>query len=289
MSDENIITTPAADAPTSIINDDGSFVENWYEKYGEENIAHLSRYKTFDDLVNSTVATKKKFGKDPNSLIEIPTEHSSDEVKAAFRKAKGAPDSIDAYEYKLSDEMAVKLGPVDDAKMAAFKEFAHKQEWSPKQFKDALDFYHSNLAADIDTNEAEFNKQRSAAAEAGKAELRKRDGWRTEEEYKAKVQRAQSVMEKYGGIDAVADLNLQNSPEMLIFLDNIAESMSEDTLKGLKGSTVAAVANVKIKISENRSKMNDIMKKDPVNYRNDPEFRELDKSNTELYKQYPTK
>ncbi|MHC4121938.1 MAG: hypothetical protein ACYSSI_00060 [Planctomycetota bacterium] len=273
--------TQTMDAPVSAVNADGSFVENWHDKFGEENKAHLSRYKTFDDLVNSHVATKKKFGKNPDSLIEIPTEHSSDKVKAAWKKAKGTPDSIDAYEYTLSDEMAVKLGPIDDKKMSAFKEFAHKQEWSPQQFKDALDFYHTNIASEIDAFGELTTKQTAEAAEKARTELKQL--WLGE--YDTKVQRAQSVMEKYGGVDAVAEANLQNSPKMIKFLDNIAESMSEDTLKGLDASSTVTTANIKTQIAEIRTQMDKIIKENPSNFKGNVEFRDLQKRKTELYKQ----
>ena len=287
MPEDNGTQTATVETPQSVVKEDGSFTENWHEKYGKDNEAHLSRYKTFDSLVNSHIDTKKKFGKDPNTLVEIPTEHSSDEVRTAWSKARGRPDTNDLYEYALSDEMAIKLGPVNDKKMAAFREFAHKQDWNQKEFKEALDFYHANISDDIDAFDISYKEEKAADATACKTELRKKEGWRSEEEFNSKVQRAQSVMEKYGGVDVVADLNLENEPKLLVFLDNIAESMSEDTLKGLAPSSGTTKANIKTRIAENREQMDTIMKKDKVNYRNNPKFRELDKRNIELYKQMP--
>lgn len=281
-------TTQTATESTSPVKTDGSFVENWNDKYGEENKAHLSRYKNFDEFVTSHVSQRKKFSKDPSTLVEIPNEHSSDDVRAAFRKASGVPETVDGYEYTLSDELAVKLGPLDDTKMTAFREFANKQGWNPTQFKDALDFYHNNTAADIDAAGISLNEQNAATAAASKAELMKQSGWQTEVEYQNKVQRVQSVMEKYGGVDAVAELNLQNSPTLIKFLDNIAESMSEDTLKGLKGSPGVTKDNLKSQITDIRSQMDVIMKENPSNYKGNDKFRDLQRRKTELYKQYPS-
>ena len=273
----------AGDAPVSPVNADGSFVDNWSTKYGEENQAHLSRYKDFDSIVNSHIDTKRKLGKDASSLAEIPTDESSDDIKAAWSKALGRPDTNDLYEYKLSDEHATKLGPLSDTKMAAFREFAHGQNWSQNQFKAALDFYHTNIASDIDTADISFKETLEADIAAGKKELKAEwlDG------YDDRVLRAQAVMRKYGGDDAVAKFAAQNDPVMLKFLDNIAESMSEDTLKGLKGSGGVTKDGLRARIAENRSQMSAIMKANPVNYKGDPKFRELDKSNIELYKQMP--
>ncbi len=273
--------------PVSVVNADGSFAEKWSEKYGEDNQAHLSRYKDFDSLVNSHIATKKKFGKNPDTLVEIPTDTSSDEVKAAFRKARGVPDSTDAYEYKMSDEMALKLGPLDDTKMTAFRDFAHKQEWSPKQFADALDFYHTNIASDIDAGNISFNEQKAAAGDACKAELRKQTGWQTEEEFKRKQDMANSIIRKYGGEDAVASFNAENSPQMVKFLNNVAESFSEAQMKSLAGTPTSTSGDIKAKVAEIREQMDKIVAANPVNFKINAQYKELEERKHHLYKQMP--
>lgn len=277
MSEEQT-TEQATTEPTSPVNADGSYVENWYDKFGEENKAHLSRYKTHDDLVNSHIATKKKFGKNPDALVEIPTENSSDEVKAAWAKAHNVPET---YEYKLSDEMAVKLGPLDEKKMAALREFGKSKNWSQADFKDVLNFYHNSMSEDIDAFGQQTTKEAAEAAEKGKAELKKL--WLSD--YDAKVQRAQQVMEKYGGVDAVAEANLQNSPTMIKFLDNIAESMSEDTLKGLGPPTGPTAANINSQINDIRTQMDVITKENPVNFKSNAKYKELVERKRKLYKQ----
>lgn len=283
MAEENTTTTQTTEAPTSVVNADGSFVENWHDKYGEENKATLSRFNNFDDFVNSHIATKKKFGKNPDSLIEIPTEHSSDEVKAAFRKANGLPDN-DAYEYTLSDELAVKLGPLKDDRMAKIRKFAFEElELSPAKFTKLLDFYHNDLSGEIDSFGEQTTAQTAEAAEKAKTELKQL--WLGD--YDTKVQRAQSVMEKYGGVDAIAELNLQNSPTLIKFLDNIAGSMSEDTLKGLSAASATTTANIKTQIAEIRTRMDKIIKDNPSNFKGNVEFKDLIKRKTELYKQMP--
>jgi hypothetical protein len=280
MSEEQ---TPEQTAePVSIVNADGSYVENWFEKYGEENKKHLSRYKTHDDLVNSHINTKKKFGKNPDTLVEIPTERSSDEVKAAWAKAHNVPET---YEYTLSDELAVKLGPLNEKKMAALREFGKSKNWSQADFKDVLDFYHNSVSEDIDALGLQTTEQMAKAAEEGKAELRNTDGWRSEAEYNAKVQRCQSLVDKHNGRETISEANLQNSPKMLMFLDSIAESMSEDTLKGLGPSSPINVANINSQIIDIRSQMDVIMKENPANFKNNAKYKELIQRKKELYKQ----
>jgi len=271
--------------PTSPVNPDGTFVDNWYGKYGKENEAHLSRYKNFDEVVKSHISQRKKFSKDPDTLVEIPTEHSSDEVRAAWSKARGRPDTNDLYEYTLSDEYAVKLGPLDDKKMAAFREFAYKHNWSQKEFKEALDLYHANTVSDIDAFDISYNEKKATEAAAGKAELMTKEGWHTEEEYKSKVLRANSVMNKYGGVEAVAEFNAENSPKMTMFLNNIADAMSEDTLKGLGSSTGITAANIETQIAEIYEEINKIMKENPANFKGNIKYKDLIKRKHELNKQ----
>ena len=270
----------------SVVNADGSFTENWSEKYGADNQAHLSRYKDFDSLVNSTISTKKKFGKNPDSLVEIPSETSSDDVRAAFRKAKGVPDNLDAYEYKLSDEMAIKLGPLQDDKMSAIRKFAQEElELSPGKFTKLLDFYHQSTSDDIDAFGISNNEQLQKAQEEGKAQLRTLPGWQSEQEYTDKVRIAQSVMEKYDLVGAIDELALQNSPKLLVGLNNIADSMSEDTLKGLGGPSSTNVSNIQSQIAELRNQQNTIRQKSPVNFKSDPKFKDIEGRLKVLYQQ----
>ena len=267
-----------------IVSTDGSFVENWSEKYGEENLAHLSRYKDFDSLVNSHIATKKKLGKNPDTLVEIPTDDSSDEVKAAWAKASGVPDDIKDYEYNLSDELAVKLGSLDEKKMTAAREFAHKElGLSPAKFTKLLDFYHNNIAADLDAADVSFTEQKNAKIAENKAELKKE--WR--DSYDDKVQMANAIIRKYGGEDAVAEINAENSPLMAKFLNKIADAMSEDTLKGLKSTSVTTATNIKSRINDIRVQMDKIEKENPANFKGNIKYRELKIQKRELYKQMP--
>ncbi len=280
-------TTQTA-APTSVVNADGSFADNWSDKYGEDSKATLLRFNNFDDLVNSHISLRSKYGKNPDAMVEVPTETSSDEVKTAFNKARGTPESFDKYEYALSDEMAIKLGPIEDDRMNKFKEFAHnKLHLNQGEFKEALDFYHNMLSDDIGTADADFTKQQTEDAVTAKAELRKNPGYQSEEEYAAKVQIAQSVMEKYDLVEIIAEANLQNSAKLIERLNRIADSMSEDTLKGLKGSTVISAANIDTQITELRGHQSKIRKENPVNFKSDPAFKDLEGRLKELYQKRP--
>ena len=268
----------------SFVNNEGAFSENWADRFDEGDRATLSRYKNVDDLAKSLVSTKKKFGKNPDTLIEVPSDTSSDETKAAWRKANNVPESVEEYAYEYSDELAAKLGPMDDKKMADIKEFAFKElELTPSKFQKMMDFYHTTTASDLDAFDVSNSEKIAEDAETSKAELKKE--WLGD--YDNRVLRANAVLRKYGGEDAVASFNAQNSPAMAKFLDNIAQTMSEDTLKGTQMSNQVTATGLKSQINDVRLEMDKIAKENPVNYKATAKYKELTTRKHDLYKKMP--
>jgi len=281
------IVAPAPEptaAPTSVVNTDGSFAENWSEKYGDDNKEYLSRYKDLDSLVNSNISARKKMSKNPDSLVEIPNETSSDEVKIAWAKAHGVPETDDAYKYEMSEELSTKLGPVSEENMTAAKEFAKSKNWSPNDFQEAIDFYHSMMSNNLERGSAILEEKQLEMQESGRAELKKE--WLAD--YDNRVLRANSVLRKYGGEDAVLEFNAQDSPKMAKFLDNIAGAMSEDTLTGFSASSAPTASGLKSKIADIRQSMSKIMEENPSNYKGNDKFKALQAEKTELYKKFPS-
>ena len=183
--------------------------------------------------------------------------------------------------------MAVKLGALDEDRMSKLRDFAKSKNWSPSDFKDILDFYHSDLSEGIDSFGEVDNERRAAAGIAAKEELRKIPGWQTEAEYTDKVRIAQSVMEKYELIDSVEELNLQNSPKLVVGLNKIADSMSEDTLKGLGAPSGDTLDNINTQIADLRNQQNVIRQAAPVNFKSDAKFKDIEKRLKGLYQKKP--
>jgi len=271
---------------TGFVNSDGTFVDGWTDREQfKDNADTLVRFGNVSDLAHSYMDLRKKTSKNPDSLVEIPNANSSDEIKAAWRKANDVPDTTDDYKYELSPELAAKLGPLDDKKIADVKEFAHKElELSPAKFQKLLDFYHTVVANEIDVVSTTLAEQQTRAKEESIAELKKE--WLSS--YDDKVARANAVMRKYGGDKAVAEFNAENSPAMAKFLDNIAEAMSEDTLKGLKGNSSVTRDGLKSQIAEIRSQMDVIQKEYPATYKGNAKFKDLQEQKRSLYKQFPS-
>lgn len=264
------------------VGSDGVFTDNWTDDEAfKENADTLSRFKDVKSLANSYMDIRKKVGKNPDTLVEIPRDDSSDEVKAAWRKAGGVPESLDGYEYTMPDEIGVKL-EIDDNKMASFKEFAFKElELSPGKFVKLMDYYHKAQVSDIDSFDTSFNEKLKEDQEKATVELKKL--WLGD--YDNKVLRANAILRKYGGEDAVASFSAQNSPLMAQFLEKIAESMSEIQLKGLTGQTVPTTGDITTKINDIRTEMDKITKENPVNFKANSKYKELLERKRELYKQ----
>ncbi len=280
------------------VGSDGVFTENWTARDEFKDNAAMLNYKSVTDLANGVVATKKKLGKNPDTLVEIPSETSGDDVKTAWSKAHGRPDTQDLYEYTLSDDHAIKLEPLDDTKMAAFREFGHKKNWSQKDFKDVLDFYHDNMVGDIDTFNTSFEEQKTAAKEKGMAILK--GIWL--EGTDDRIAGALEHLQKYAEIEVKgADgemvnplemlLNespeLKNSPWFTMILDTMKQKMGEATRKGGEGSGALSLEGINSQIAGIRAQQSAIKEKNPVNFKGDPEFKRLEDSLKVLYQKKP--
>ncbi len=265
------------------VGSDGVFTDNWTDGESfKENADTLKRFKDVKSLANSYMDVRKKVGRNPDTLVEIPSDTSSDEVKAAWRKAGGVPETVEDYKYEYSDEFRTVLGDMDENKMTAIREFAHKElELSPAKFQKLLDFYHKTVVSDISTADISFTEQQKEAQEKSTAELKKL--WLGD--YDNKVLRANAILRKYGGEEAVASLNAQNSPLMAQFLEKIAESMSETQLKGLTGPASSTSGDLKTRIADVREQMDKIVADNPVNFKINAKYKELVERKTDLYKQ----
>ena len=245
---------------TSIVNVDGSFIDNWSDKYPETDRPTLSRFKKFDDLVTSHMSMRKKFGKNPDSLVEIPNETSTDEVKAAFHKARGVPDTAEEYKYERNTELSENI-QIDDDKIAAFSQIAKSHNLTPPQFNGVVNDYLALIDKDITASDVAGDERLEQEREKGVAVLKKQLGNALEE----RTLRAEAMMRKYGDrvvkdaegneINILERLyeelpDIQNSPWIRLLFDNIAEDMSEDRIKGLTSVTTPTPDAIQDKINE---------------------------------------
>ncbi len=284
--------------PVSVLSDDGNFTDDFHGSHGEENREYLSRYKTPSSLAKANVELRKKFSKNPDTMVEIPSDASGDDVRAAWGKAHGRPETQDLYEYSLSDDHATKLGPLDDNKMAAFREFGHKKNWSQQDFADVLDFYHTNMASDVDSGAVQMEDMNNQRFDAGNDILKGQwlDG--TADRTAAALEHLQ----KYGEIEVkgaggeminpLAKLfeeapQLKQSPWLTMIMDNMASKMGEAGRKGGGGDGALSVDGINSQVSDLRNQMAAIRNENPVNFKGNPQFKNLESRLKILYQKKP--
>jgi hypothetical protein len=282
------------------VGSDGTFNDGWTNGDAfKENAASLSVFKNVTDLANSYVATKKKFGKNPDSMVEIPSETSGDDVRVAWGKANGVPDTVEGYAYDYSDDFATKLGPISDERMAALKDFAHKElGLSPTKFQKMLDFYHANVSSDLDLGNAQMKEMTDQRFDEGTAILK--DQWLDGTD--ARTAAALAHLQKYGEIevkgkngDTINPLEklfeeapqLKQSPWLTMIMDSMAQKMGEAGRIGGGGDGALSLDGINSQIADVRAKQNTIKEKNPVNYKGNPEFKRLENSLKTLYQKKP--
>jgi len=266
-------TQPNADN-SQIMNEQGQFKENWHAKYGDDAAKTLGRYKMFDDLVNSHMEQRRLIGKDPESLVTIPADDDADGNLALRRRLNKTPDEAGGYEYTLDPETEKVLGEANPEMLESFKQFAHERGWSQSDVKDALDFYFKmnvdNVQKFATVQEANEKTAHEEAVKALKTE------WGTA--YEEKTARVQLLADKYGAGDLITRENLHNDPGFIRLLDNIANDMAEDRIKGLSRSSASTPAQIDVKIA-------DLKKTEAYNNRAHPDHKQVNEQVINLYKQ----
>lgn len=267
---------PEGGSDNSVVTADGNFVENWADKYDEADRPTLSRFTKFDDFVTSHMSLRRKFNKDPNSLVEMPNESSSDEVREAFHRARGVPEKPEDYKYERSKNLSEKV-EISDEQMTNFAQIGKKWNLTQEQFNGVVNDYLVSVGKDIEKYDIiqkdREQRERQEAFEAGEKVLKKKMG----NSYDERVARANLLLIKYAGQEMVAELGLENNPKMTEFLDNIAEDMSEDRIKGLTSISTPTPADVVSKINE--------LKAHPAfTDRNHPQHGQIVEELSELYK-----
>ncbi len=170
---------PATPAP-SWVNPDGTFAPGWLDRLGPELKGHpsLATVPTIEDLAKSYVHTKGMVGK----KFQAPSESSTPEEVAAWRKTVGAPDTPEGYDIKMPDGFPADQW--DGAAAAELGQIAHKHHLTPAAVKEVLALNEKQVQQGM----AKLQAEDQAFKEAGMATLRKEWGTNFEQEaYAAKT------------------------------------------------------------------------------------------------------
>lgn len=140
-------------APQSIIGADGAFAPNWLESLPEDlrGKAALASVPTLADLAKSYVETKSLVGK----KFQMPSESSTPEEIAAWRKNVGAPDTPEGYGELRPDDFPEDHWDKETA--GQFAAIAHKHHLPPAAVKDIIGLHAGAVKASLAKLEAEEN------------------------------------------------------------------------------------------------------------------------------------
>lgn len=177
---------------------------------GLKDVPHL--FKSYSELRASS-----------EGMVRVPDKDTSDEDRQKFFTKIGKPEKAEGYEItpvKVGDNLEGSQEFITAFKNKAFALNLSKGQteqlygWFAEGVKEK---YEAQLKADKEANE--------------KAHKKLRDLWSMD--YSKKMENAKKVILKYGPDDLkeeVKEAGLQNSPDLAVFISNIAEALGEDVL-----------------------------------------------------------
>jgi hypothetical protein len=155
--------------------------------YAPETIALMEKkqWKTDADIAKGYTELEKFVGKDPKSMLTLPSDEKDEAGWDAIYNRLGRPESADKYAFK--NETGIDL---DADSLKAFNQMAHKERFTQKQ-------YEAGLKAHLEV----FKNLDAKANQAHEAELAKcdkalADKWG--EERQKKTAEALEVAKKIG-------------------------------------------------------------------------------------------
>ena len=176
-------------------------------------------------LKKSLEDSDKLAGFDPEKVLNIPGEDTSDGDREAFYQKLGKPESADGYE--LDDPGFPDGLDRDEALEGHIKKWAHEANMPADALKYLVGKYNAHLGAEFAAAKAEQAKALQESSEALKTELK--DGYN---EYVLKAQRAAT---RFGGdelITLLKDYGLESHPAFLKAFAEIGKVTSEDSALG---------------------------------------------------------
>jgi hypothetical protein len=157
-------TAPPPSAPSyTYVDNEGKFVDGWLEKAGFKDDPTLSTITSLPLLAKAFKETKGLVGK----KLAVPSETSTPEEVAAWRKVTGAPETPEAYGSLMPEGFQKELW--DAGLEKEFTALAHKHHLPLAAVKEIAAFQANGTKAIYEREVAAVQKQ----LETGKAELQK--------------------------------------------------------------------------------------------------------------------
>lgn len=245
---------------------------NFYEGFAPELKGHpsITRYKSTEELAKGHLELEKTVGL---KGVLVPSDTSSDEIKAKFYKAIGRPDIADTYSNPVLDNLHEGVKSISEVDIKAFKAKAFELGFSEKQAKGILD-WHLGLSSQrlTDWDKLQTDEKNTAATE-----LRNRWGGK----FDANKALSDGLIKKFGNKNLLAGLEesgFGSNPDVMELLANIGSQISEDKL-GELGKSAMGMTPEQAKLEINKV-MTQIMETD----QSDPIYKELLRKKDMFYK-----
>lgn len=210
-------------------DDSGSFTEGWYGRLDGElkDNASLKVIGSVSDLAKAYVETKRLVG----TKLEAPTDKSTPEQVAAWRKTVGAPEKPEGY---LGEKGSIRPEAIpesmwDKGNEKALLDVAHKHHLSPAALQDILGVYASQVEGSVQS----LGENEAAYVQAQMGELKKSWG----SEFEANLSLASRVAQTVG---LSKDHPIFTSAEVVQAFGKLGKMFSESSL--VSGETSSSVS-----------------------------------------------
>ena len=163
MTNEPVVAPTEPAAPTSMFNEDGSFVENWHTLLKDESLhtdTTLPRLKDVENLAKSYVHVRRQV---PLNKIAIPTETSTDSEWEEFHKAGGRPETAADYNLAKPEDLPEEYYSPELA--SAAQELFHKIGLNHNQAAALFKFNNDHVMASLNQQTQDFEAAKTEAKE----------------------------------------------------------------------------------------------------------------------------
>lgn len=153
-------------------------------------------------------------------------------------KQLGRPETHDKYEFSTESQISL-----SDELMDGFRQFAHNEGYTQKQYEGAINFQLDAIAKAIEIDTA----QKTVEIEEEEAEKEKirnafKQKWGGEVAFQDKIREAKILADKLGIYQTLEKKGLASDPEIINMLDIIEARTAEDVIAGEDGGAVSKTA-----------------------------------------------
>lgn len=221
---------PVAAAPVQTSDPKQQFIASLPEDLRQD--PSFLKYNSMDDFVRGAKSAMSMIGMDKNELVRIPKSDADVKEWDSYYNKIGRPESPDKY--AVPDGGTIKF---DDGLLSEFRQLAHKNGMTSKQFEETMKWYAPKIEQLIEQK----NQQSVEAEKNVRSELKKEWG----AAYEQKVNKIDDVLNNYDKngtvFDKLKSMGAFNDPDVWRFFANVSDDFSESD-GGSKGGQKGEVA-----------------------------------------------